>query len=120
VRTEAEILAQLEARYAEMEREAKSPAKLYPCETCKWAKWRDWIHCTQPLVMGMDAKPVSRINEAEGRQKTSLCGPEKALWEGRGSFTPWRASNHNNWWLVMALNIAGIIASIAAIRSILT
>lgn len=78
-RTQAEIIAQLEARYAEMEAEANSPAKLYPCKTCRFASG-PW--CRNALITGIGNKDVTHNDEYAG-YANSLCGPEKALWEPR-------------------------------------
>ena len=74
-RTQAEIIAQLEARYAEMEAEANSPAKLYPCKACRFSNGN---RCENALVKGLGKQPA--LN-ADYWEYDHLCGPEKALWE---------------------------------------
>lgn len=95
LRTPEEIQAQLEARYAEMEAEAASPAVRFPCKTCKWREKYTWDYCAQPLIMGIKGKPVSLMGDFEGSRTTALCGPEKALWEPIPTrwqrFTEWLA-----------------------------
>lgn len=63
-----------------MEREAGSPAKQFPCRSCRW--WRDSIyeHCTNTLVTGFN-KPDWCWDKHAGMNASYLCGPEKALWE---------------------------------------
>jgi hypothetical protein len=86
-RTDEQIQADLEARYAEMEAEAErqrhDPSLLYPCVTCKWRKG-SW--CENPLVIGIkredtlhrDCDIVAGLGG--DHYKNTLCGPEKALW----------------------------------------
>ena len=81
MRTREQIMADLEARYAEMEQEAARPERMYPCKTCRWES--DFgTTCSQPLVMGMDALPIKNPPWTQNEESAlRLCGPEKALWE---------------------------------------
>ena len=86
MRTREEILAQLEARFAQMETEAAKPERTHPCEQCKWHRdglFEPFTACAQPLVMGVDGLPRYMFSAAE---IGGLCGPERALWEQR---KPW-------------------------------
>lgn len=89
-RTQAEIVAQLEARYATLETEAaareersKLPDRLYPCRTCKWG---GDAACKNALIVGFRDEIVwnwSHVKPEYRDELLMLCGPEKALWEPR-------------------------------------
>jgi len=92
-RTPEQIRAQLEARLAQMEREAALPSRAMPCAACEWFKpnndhWKSpeyrnkYRYCAQPLVIGFGKAPTYGLEN----QDVSLCGPEKALWEPRLTF----------------------------------
>ena len=86
MRTREEILAQLEARFAQMEAEAAKPERIHPCERGKWHRdglFEPFDACAQPLVMGVDGLPRYLLSATEFG---GLCGPERALWEQR---KPW-------------------------------
>lgn len=84
MRTQAEIVAQLEARYAQMEAELESPAMKWPCATCRWADKFEAAWCHQPLVRGLGEKVHMGMGATDrGKIIPRLCGPEKALWEPR-------------------------------------
>jgi len=98
-RTPEQIREQVEARYAEMEREINSPAMQFPCKSCRWAAYGPGYHdCIHPLVMGI--KHVrARAMDDWVRPDATLCGIEKALWEPKLSIwqrivdwflQPWR------------------------------
>lgn len=89
-RTPAQITAQLEARYAEMQEIYNSPQMQFPCSTCRWSVggWR----CSQPLIKGFDSEDPpavdwqlkqfwGRPNLSDNWPTVRLCGIEKALWE---------------------------------------
>ncbi|MGL5736199.1 MAG: hypothetical protein ACRCYS_15145 [Beijerinckiaceae bacterium] len=83
VRTQEQIVAQCEARMAELEQTAASPQMKFPCATCRWADKFKAAWCHHPLVkgfgeefhMGMDRSGLPH------KRYPPLCGPEKALWE---------------------------------------
>lgn len=91
-RTPAQITAQLEARYAEMQAEAdrldQDPETHFPCQNCRWysdyriiSTFEMW--CSEPLVKGFGVKHLmGRYGKITNRP--ALCGPEKALWQRRG------------------------------------
>lgn len=87
VRTHEQIIAQLEARYVEMEAEAAKPSRKFPCQTCRyhslrWKNLKEGQQCHHPLVMGIDAEPLWAWDEKKYKSReAALCGPEKALWE---------------------------------------
>jgi hypothetical protein len=84
-RTEVEIAAQLQKRFAELEAEAArrdaDPEIQFPCKTCRWATYSQ---CKNALVLGY-AGGKSHWDSGYSSAKTdaALCGPEKALWEPR-------------------------------------
>lgn len=97
-RTQEQIEADLEARMAELEKEAerreadakkKAAADLISCRRCRWSESRDrdgtgpYI-CTEPLIKGFKARPLlPTVADYKGEDVThrpKLCGPEKALW----------------------------------------
>jgi len=79
-RTPEQIMAQLEARLAEMERDAAKPERVFPCSACRWLDGR--TRCKQPLVIGLGTWELNAEYGGEWRH-AKLCGPEKALWEPR-------------------------------------
>ena len=79
-RTPEQIREQLEARLAEMEREAVKPEKMLPCSACRWV---DGAWCKQPLVIGLECSPDLNWDRHHDTKAAKLCGPEKALWEPR-------------------------------------
>lgn len=85
MRTPEEILAQLEARYAELQRQAQSPEMTMPCKTCRWSKYSETDHpyCEQPLVKGFSTNDKRAVDGVWLGTDATLCGPEKALWEPR-------------------------------------
>jgi len=86
MRNREEILAELEWRFAQMEAEAAKPERTHPCERCKWyheGLFTPFVTCSQPLVMGINGRPVHRLDAA---MAGAICGPERALWEQR---KPW-------------------------------
>jgi hypothetical protein len=99
-RTPEEIMAQLEARYAELERQAQSPEMTMPCKDCRWMHGRQEMpYCRQPLVQGFSGREKRAVDGGWLGTDATLCGPEKALWEPRLSwwqrfvewfFAPWR------------------------------
>lgn len=102
-RTQEKIIAQCEARYAELEREAASPHKQRPCKTCRFRAHPIFEHCTHPLIVGF-GEPDWCYDKNRDRgfnlsNRGNLCGPEKALWEPKPTlsqriinwfFKPWR------------------------------
>lgn len=86
-RTPEEIQAQLEARMAELEREAQKPERVYPCVSCRWVRKASfgngrYDRCEQPLVMGLKSEGPYAWDCMDGTHfNCALCGPEKALWE---------------------------------------
>jgi hypothetical protein len=86
-RTQEQVIAQLEARYAEMEAEAASraadPEHLYPCDTCRWGDHFETAWCHHPLVKGFGDRFYMGMdhNGLAAKRYPPLCGPEKALWE---------------------------------------
>lgn len=99
-RTREEIMAQLEARYAELEAEKArrdvAPRLNFPCTTCRWFEAGQTMavvpittddKCTAPLVRGFDASwRLGRPWVRAEHKIPPLCGPEKALWEPKLSF----------------------------------
>lgn len=85
VRSEEEIAAQLEARYAELEAEAKSRHRQFPCATCRFSSGSGTLtRCRNPLIVGFQEKWVYAWDCMDGTHlKARLCGPEKALWRQR-------------------------------------
>lgn len=80
MRTQEEVVAQCEARYAEIVAEAEKPERKWPCGSCRW---RDYMLCAHPLIKGHDG---GKWNWDTHRDKHALlCGPEKALWEAKPS-----------------------------------
>ena len=81
MRTQEEIFAQLEARYAELKAEANSPARKWPCDTCRWTIKGAGVRCDNALIKGF-GPPAWSFDYAKDREGGNLlCGPEKALWE---------------------------------------
>ena len=86
-RTTEQIAAQIEARKAEIEAEAQTPAYRFPCRTCKWQlqtlgspSFPSLRHCSEPLVVGLDyPRPLDL-------SIPPLCGPERALWQPKLSW----------------------------------
>ena len=81
-RTAEQITAQIEARKAEIEAEAQTPAYLFPCRTCKWQRQTlgspsipSRQLCCEPLVVGLDYPRPTDLSIPP------LCGPERALWQ---------------------------------------
>lgn len=85
MRTREEIMAQLEARYAEIEAEANSPRRQFPCASCRWADKFEAAWCHQPLVKGFGDRVHMGMGEEISKTIPNLCGPEKALWEPKQS-----------------------------------
>lgn len=89
-RTQDEIVAQCEARMAELEREAEAWKVLeqFGCASCEHMTKRRYMWvvtemaCQHPLVVGF-GKPL--IVPFDEHRVPRLCGPEKALWEQRPS-----------------------------------
>ena len=81
-RTREQILAECQARYAEMEREAAMPERQFPCSTCTYG---GGTRCRNPLIIGIERKSVAVWDQTHPLE-ARLCGPEKALWEPR---RPW-------------------------------
>ena len=86
-RTAAQIATQIEARKAEIEAEALTPAYRFPCRTCKWQRefggsWTfpSWRYCKEPLVEGLEQPHDLRMGIP------ALCGPERALWQPKLSW----------------------------------
>ena len=103
-RTPEEIQAQLEARMAELEREAASPRKTRPCNGCRHQGKFHAHHCKHPLVVGFERPDHPHVDyqiASFGKLSlgnwptTALCGHEKALWEPIPTrwqrFTEWLA-----------------------------
>lgn len=94
-RTQEQIIAQCEARYAALEKEAEAKREAdrlaverdkVACRKCRWVKGYDrnypnLAQCTQPLVKGFDLTDVYTYDSGYRDSRVSLCGPEKALWE---------------------------------------
>lgn len=72
VRTEEQIQADLDARLAEIERQAENHRAQMRCKDCRWARG---VYCVNPLVKGFKAPVAQFSTEAD------ICGPEKALWQ---------------------------------------
>lgn len=88
-RTPEQIMEQLEARYAEMKREAENPKMMFPCKTCRWVYGSEnFPRCTQPLVVGFSREKKSAMDGDWIIPDATLCGPEKALWEPK--LTRWQ------------------------------
>lgn len=97
-RTPEQIREQLEARMAELEREAASAKVAKPCDTCRWKT--DGFKCQQPLIIGFDVKSLPNVQwqlaalTHEGGKLSDnwpsvrLCGLEKALWEPKPEARP--------------------------------
>lgn len=96
-RTQEEIIAQCEARMAQLEREAEqvrererlaAEAAKAACSKCRWAAPYSHV-CSNPLVKGFDQSEPGNVDwlSRYGRPSFSsypnvaLCGREKALWE---------------------------------------
>ncbi len=84
MRTREQIMAQLEARYAELEAEAASPPVQRPCSACRWRSDPIYRHCTHPLVKGFAPAQYCWDRAKEYSfgpfNEVQLCGGEKALW----------------------------------------
>lgn len=93
-RTPEQIRGQLEARMAELERQAVSPRIAKPCASCRHVGRRFTHMCRQPLIKGFESKDQANVDFqtedlgiSEGEPLSSnwpnvaLCGHEKALWE---------------------------------------
>ena len=97
-RTQEEIIAQCEARFAQIEaegaeraaREARAAeARKTACDLCRWSRERnrpDFMKCANPLVLGFETHRYVYDTCSTGRRHSVLCGAEKALWEPR---QPW-------------------------------
>ena len=100
-------MADLEARYAQLEAEAASPRLTMPCSKCRHMEWglKSIVmdgECNHPLVKGFATGPVVlSFAEARYENPASLCGPEKALWEPKRKWwqrlydwfvAPWKES----------------------------
>jgi hypothetical protein len=79
LRTPEQIQEQIEARYAEMEAEAKRKEKaaITACSACRWG-YNKW--CLNPLVIGIEQEKTLDVDYSNGHD-AQLCGPEKALFE---------------------------------------
>jgi len=84
MRTQEQIIAQLEARYAELEKTRGDPYTR--CKDCKWStipmgmddRFRK---CHQPLIKGFEVQAPYAWDCQDGTHHgAKLCGPEKALW----------------------------------------
>lgn len=82
MRTQEQIVAQCEARYAELEKERE--ARRYTCANCRWSS-HDARYCNEPLVKGFDTRVWSYDNRfcVVDNTAITLCGPERALWARR-------------------------------------
>lgn len=112
MRTQEEILAQCEARYRELERQAEKIKELDAipkCKDCRWVDTRGYLNggrCTQPLIKGFDQiGPECFDRLAYSKHRVALCGPEKALWEPKRSL-PRRLWD---WWLGASERLVKII-----------
>jgi hypothetical protein len=81
-RSQAQIVAECEARYAEMQREAAKPERQFPCYTCVHG---GGTRCRNPLIIGVERKSVAVWDQTHPLD-ARLCGPEKALWEPQQSW----------------------------------
>jgi hypothetical protein len=100
VRTQEQIKTQLEARYRELQAEAKSAKINKPCETCRWMVTRDGdgmgpYVCIEPLVHGFKKRREAYRIAGVNRERSTfdsippLCGTEKALWQPRRNIFQW-------------------------------
>ena len=79
MRTREQVIAECEARMAELQAEAQTTKRLKPCRRCvHHSVYLDsWTSCHHPLVVGFGQPVESTANQ---EPKVRLCGPEKALW----------------------------------------
>lgn len=103
-RTPEQITAQLRARLAEMEAEAKLPKWQTPCKTCRWASAN---FCEHPLIIGLEKRLTWTWDHRQRDLHNSLCGEEKALWEPKKIRHRW---DRNSEW---AAFLFGFFAPIA-------
>ena len=75
MRTQEQIIAQIEARYAELEAEAQKPAIKWPCHKCRHSTS---LFCYHPLIKGFGSA-VAHMDRKY--PEAHLCGQERALWE---------------------------------------
>lgn len=83
IRTDEEILAQLEARRQELDEIANEPSRLFPCRTCRHSSGQGtYLKCHNHLIVGFnEPKYVWAWDGPESlSEQARLCGPEKALW----------------------------------------
>lgn len=86
MRTQAEILAQCEARYAQLEAQYEEMKRKSErsCATCRFGSGLgDAQKCREPLVVGFDKRGFKWAWDCNdfSQHQSALCGPEKALWQ---------------------------------------
>jgi hypothetical protein len=88
LRDDQKIIEQIESRIKELDQQYIDEAMRRSCESCRYFVANPYYHdrrcpdekpyCSNSLVMGLEEVTPSTALKT---QDTSLCGPEKALWE---------------------------------------
>lgn len=106
-RTPEQITAQLRARLAEMEDEAKSPRCQMPCKACLW---ESYDFCKHPLIVGFEKKLSFAWDYQAHHARNSLCGEEKALWEPKKIPHWW--DRNSDWGVFLSIFLTPIAVAI--------